>query len=210
NAAVRDAWFQAVDEIESGGDRRDLLLAAVRRPEMDLSRTQRVIRAAEHIGSSSDRAAVLLALADRGLAAGPVREDFLRAARGISSSQERARVLARVQPRTADAAPGAGTTVRTGSSTTALSWSDTGSGRRATLEAQDVEVDEDGTIHVRPGGFLVLDESHGGFRQRVRVESGPDMRLRRSYTGSSVEPARRLEWEAELISRFAARRDARW
>ncbi len=210
SGAVRDAWFRAVEAVPSGGDRRDLLLAAVRRPEMDLSRTQRVVRAAEGIGSSSDRAAVLLALADRGLAAGAAREDYLRAARGIPSTQERERVLARVQPRRAAAAPAADTVVRTGSSSTEMSWTDTDSGRHATLQASNVEVDEDGGIHVRPGGVLVLDESHGRFRQRVRVERGPDGRLRRSYSGDSVDPARRLEWEAALIARFAGHRRARW
>lgn len=208
--AVRDAWFRAVEAVPSGGDRRDLLLAAVRRPEMELSRTQRVIRAAEGIPSGSDRAAVLLALADRGLATGPARDDYVRAARGIASAQERERVLARVRPRPAAAAPRADSVVRTGSSRTEMSWTDTDSGRHATLRASGVEVDRDGVVHVGPGGFLVLDESHGGFRQRVRVERGPDGRLRRSYTGDSVDPARRLEWEAGLIARFAGHARARW
>ncbi|MET0397274.1 MAG: M56 family metallopeptidase [Longimicrobiaceae bacterium] len=212
NAAARDAWFKALEEIPSGGDRRELLLAVVRRPEVELSRTRLVIHAAREIASSSDRAAVLLALADRGLVTEAVSEDFIVAAAEISSSTERERVLAR-RPRGGSAAPAtaaADTLPRTRSSTTALSWSDTESGRRATLEAQGVDADEGGVIRVRPGGFLVLDESHGGFRQRVRVEAGPDGRLRRSYAGGSVEPARRLEWEAELISRFTVPRGARW
>ncbi|HEX8274177.1 MAG TPA: M56 family metallopeptidase [Longimicrobiaceae bacterium] len=101
--AERDAWFAALDRVGSGGTRRDLLLAALRRPGMDPSGTRRVIRAAEDIDSSADRAAVLAALADRGLVADAVREDFLRAARGITSSQERERVLARPGARAADA-----------------------------------------------------------------------------------------------------------
>jgi beta-lactamase regulating signal transducer with metallopeptidase domain len=206
--AVSEAWFRAVEAIPSGGDRRDLLLAVVRRPEMDPSRTRRVIRAAEDIGSSSDRAAILLALADRGLAAGPVRDDFLRAARGITSSPERERVLARVGARAA-AAPAADTVVKPGATTT-LHWTDTVAGRSASLEARDTEVDERGNLRVLPGGFVVVDESHGDFRQRVRVERGPDGRLRRSYTGGSVDPARRLEWEAALAARFADGRRRRW
>jgi hypothetical protein len=208
NAAARDAWFGALEEIPSGGDRRELLLAVVRRPEMELSRTRLVIHAAREIGSSSDRAAVLLALAERGLVTDPVSEDFIVAAAEISSSEERERVLAR-RPRGA-ATPAADTLARTRSSTTALSWSDTESGRRATLEAQGVQADEGGVIRVRPGGFLVLDESHDGFRQQVRVESDPEGRLRRSYSGSSVELARRLEWEAELVSRFTVPKHDRW
>jgi beta-lactamase regulating signal transducer with metallopeptidase domain len=208
NAAAQVAWFEAVGWIGSGSAKRDLLLAAVGRPEMDLSRTQLVIRAAEDIDSSADRAAVLLALADRGLVAEQVREDFLRAVRGMSSPLERERVLARVRARTA-AAP-ADTLVKAGAATTTLHWSDTGAGRRASLEARDAEVDERGSLRVLPGGFVVIDESHGGFRQRVRVERGPDGRLRRSYTGDSVDPARRLEWEAGLAARFADGKRRRW
>ncbi len=205
SGAVRDAWFREVEAIPSGGDRRDLLLAAVRRPDMDLSRTQRVIRAAEGIDSGSDRAAVLLALADRGLVADPVRDDFLRAARGITSSRERERVLARVGARAA-----ADTLVKPGAATTTVHWSDIGAGRRASLEARDTEVDERGNLRILPGGFVVIDESHGAFRQSVRVERGPDGRLRRSYTGGSVDPARRLEWEAALVARFADGKPTRW
>jgi hypothetical protein len=102
-AAERDAWFAALEWVGSGSARRDLLLAALRRPEMDLSRTLRVIGAAEDIESSADRAAVLVALADRGLVGEPVREDFLRAARGITSLLERERVLARLPARVAAA-----------------------------------------------------------------------------------------------------------
>jgi beta-lactamase regulating signal transducer with metallopeptidase domain len=209
NAAAQVAWFEAVERIGSGSAKRDLLLAAVGRPEMDLSRTQLVIRAAEDIGSSADRAAVLLALADRGLVADQVREDFLRAVRGMSSPLERERVLARVRARTA-AAPAADTAAKAGAATTTLHWTDTGTGRSASLEARDAEVDERGTLRILPGGFVAIDESHGGFRQRVRVERGPDGRLRRSYSGASVEPARRLEWEAGLVARFADGKRRRW
>ncbi|HEV2735449.1 MAG TPA: hypothetical protein VGV85_11465, partial [Longimicrobiaceae bacterium] len=162
-------------------------------------------RSLEGIGSSTARASVLLALADHGPLEGAVREDFLRAARGIGSGTERARVLARAQPRAA-----ADTLVKAGAATTTLHWTDTGAGRRATLEARDTEVDERGSLRILPGGFVVIDESHGAFRQRVRVERGPDGRLRRSYTGDSVEPARRLEWEAALAARFAGGKRRRW
>jgi hypothetical protein len=162
-------------------------------------------RSLEGIGSSTARASVLLALADRGPLEEAVREDFLRAARGIGSGTERARVLARVQPGAA-----ADTPVTAGAATTTLHWTDTASGRHASLEARDTEVDERGTLRILPGGFVVIDESHGGFRQRVRVERGPDGRLRRSYSGGSVEPARRLEWEAGLVARFADGKRRRW
>ncbi|MEW5926189.1 MAG: M56 family metallopeptidase [Gemmatimonadota bacterium] len=148
----------------SSGERAAALLADLRRPEMDLSRTSRVIRAAEDIDSSAARAA----------------------------------------------APATDTLLPTGASARVRLWKDKVSGRSVVMVGRGAEVDEHGILRVIPGGFLEIEESQGDFRQQVRVEPGPGGRLRRSYSGGSVDPARRLEWEARLVALVTRGEPARW
>jgi hypothetical protein len=97
---AREAFFRAVDGIDSDGEMARVLTAALRRPEARDDVVRAVIGATESIRSDGERARVLVAVPDRSLRSAAVRAAMREALEEMDSDGERQRVerrLARVQ-----------------------------------------------------------------------------------------------------------------
>ena len=89
NPVIRAEFFQAVQKIQSDGEKRRLLLLLMSHAA-DVSLTPGFIQAARTIGSSSDKAEVLAAIADAPSMTDPsLRLLYLDAVESISSERDR-------------------------------------------------------------------------------------------------------------------------
>ena len=90
---ARDAFFRAVETLESGYERRRVLGALAETPELSNETLTALLRSASGTRSDYDLAQILLRVAEVHKLQGPLRDAYLQAADKISSSYEQGRVL---------------------------------------------------------------------------------------------------------------------
>ena len=95
DAELRRAWFGAYSDIDSDGDKRSVLSAALPHARSSAALTAEILRSVREIDSDGDASSVLVSVARRGLLSTPeLREMYMTAARGIGSDGDRRRVMA--------------------------------------------------------------------------------------------------------------------
>jgi hypothetical protein len=94
DAALRDAYFKAVESVASSGDRARVLVNAVPFAAKSAAITRAVLTAAGDVPSSGDRSNVLVTLAGSGAVRGTaLRDAYLKVASEIPASTDMRRAL---------------------------------------------------------------------------------------------------------------------
>jgi beta-lactamase regulating signal transducer with metallopeptidase domain len=94
SSALREAFFRAYATLAADGDKRAVLMAAVRQGQKSTALTRDVIRGTGKIGSDGDKTLVLLTVARTGLVTSDeLREEYIKAARTIGSDGDYRRVI---------------------------------------------------------------------------------------------------------------------
>jgi beta-lactamase regulating signal transducer with metallopeptidase domain len=181
NTVVVDGYLRVVHGMRSDAERRRALVALARRG-LDRDAALLVAAEARELRSDPERRVLVEQAAPfvRGDAA--VRAAYLELARGIRNDAQRALALAALS----GGAPAAGreeaAAARDTVGTTELQWTRTTDGRqsRSTLRARNVNVAADRSrVEFRgAGGWALITEEAGGVRRTVRLEPGPDGRVR--------------------------------
>jgi hypothetical protein len=94
SSSLREAFFRAYATLAADGDKRVVLVAAVREGQQSPALTRDVIRATGKIGSDGDKASVLLTVArSRLVTTDELREEYIKVARTIGSDGDYRRVI---------------------------------------------------------------------------------------------------------------------
>jgi hypothetical protein len=94
DAALREAYFETYETLQSAGDRSRVLISAVAFGHGDPAVTEAIIVGTHRIDSSGDQARTLISVADARLLTTPrLRDAYAAAAKRIESDGDRARVL---------------------------------------------------------------------------------------------------------------------
>lgn len=91
--ATADAYFEAVAGISSSGERRRVLSALMKRPDLSEENSLRVLKSVGGISSSGEKAGFLLEFSQRFVNNSALSPFFFETVNSISSGGERARVL---------------------------------------------------------------------------------------------------------------------
>jgi hypothetical protein len=204
NTVVVDGYLRVAHGISSDAERRRALVALVRRG-LDRDAALLVAAEARSLGSDPERRLLVEQAAPlvRGDAA--VRAAYLELARGIRSDAQRALALAALDGGVPAAAREEAAAARDTAGTTVLEWTRTVDGRqsRSSLRAKDVTVAADRSrVEFRGrGGWAVMTEEAGGVRRTVRLEPGPDGRVRTVVLQGDFDDL--TGWVRQRLAEFA-------
>jgi hypothetical protein len=97
--SAADAYFEAVGTLSSSGERRRVVSALMKRPDLSDENLLRVLRAVGGINSSGEKAGFLLEFSSRFVHNAAVAPSFYETVNSIGSGGERARVLSELVKR---------------------------------------------------------------------------------------------------------------